>query len=165
MMNTVLMFTESSDKQKVIIKHPKDVQITIETRNDPYEWQDSEGKRIEKREFVVIRYPKTKEIDLSKVAKTYKDRVVSGFHVQQMIEYVEVLLYKQITFTWNLFALEEAGLFRVSQRMIPDKEQGEYFPCYINPRGLKEVSYDVFFGLLQLPFQLYKQKKSKVNQL
>lgn len=159
-MKTILVFNESTEKRKVILKHKRDIRVYREQRADHIEWEDAEGNRIETRSFIVIRVPKDRGIDFYTYRLKKYDRATLGFRISDHEDYVEILFYDRVTFAWNMYDFEVYGLFRASQRMIPDfEEHGEIFPCYINPRGLWEVGYDLFFGLLQLPFTNYKERK------
>lgn len=168
-MKTIFSFTESLSKQKVILKHSKDVKIYKETRKDHIEWKDAEGNHLINRRYIVIRYPKTKVLDWSQWKTDNDDRYDLGFLMNHVGEEIELLLYDRFTFTWRLYELERVGLFRVSQRVIPDwKEWGELFPCYINSRGIKEWTYNIIFGMIQLPFVLYKDymdRKREVKEI
>lgn len=164
-MKTIFTFTESIDKRKIILKHDKDVKIYRETRKDHIEWTDGDGNPIENREYIVIRYPKNKKIYLNKWEPTYNDKFSIGFVLNELEDEIELLFYDRVTFGWRIYEIEETGLFKVQQRVIPDwKEYGEVFPCYINARGIQEWTYNIFFGLLQLPFVLYNERQYKKLQ-
>jgi hypothetical protein len=159
---TVLTFTESIDKRKVILKHDKDVKIYHETRKDHIEWTDLEGNVLEERKYIVIRYPKSKNIDLSKWKPSYDDKFSIGFVRNELDNEIELLFYDRVTFGWRLYELEKTGLFHVQQRIIPDwQENGELFPYYINPKGIREWTFNITFVLIALPFTLYKEQQIK----
>lgn len=159
-MKTILKFEECHDsKQTVILRHDKDVQIYKEVRKDHIQWKDIDGNIKEYATYIVIRFPKSKNVDLSSFRKSKKDRTTLGFLVNELEEEIEILYYDQVTFTWRLNELAETGLLKSSQRTIPDWEYGELFPCYINAYSVKKFSYNLIFGLIELPFVFYKSKK------
>lgn len=163
-MKTILKFEECYDsKQTVIFRHDKDVQIYKETRRDHLQWKDMNGNLIENVNYIVICFPKSKQVDISLIKNIKaKDKITLGLLINERDEDVEILMYDQLTFTWRIQVLEKAGLFKVSQRSIPNwEENGELFPCYINAKGIKEISYNVLSILIQLPFVVYKMKKVK----
>lgn len=165
-MKTILLFTDASEHRKVILKHKRDIHIYREVREDHFEWMDADGNVIKNRSFIVIRVPKKRNVDFSEYKLNRYDRMTLGFRIEDHENYVEVLLYDRFTFTWNVYEFEKFGIFKVSQRVIPDfKRHGELFPCYINPRGVWETAYDLFFGVLQLPFTLYSERKNQKEQM
>lgn len=171
-LKTVFKFTESISKQTAIIKHDNDVKIYREIRKDHIEWEDGEGNPLINRNYIVIRYPKKKNVDLTKWKRKADDRYSIGFVLNELEDEIELLFYDRVTFSWRLDELEKTGLLTATQRVIPDwNEFGELFPCYINAKGCKQISYNVIFCLLQLPFMLYsdwsenKRNKKIQNQI
>lgn len=159
-MKTILKFEEcDTSKETVILRHRKDVQIYKEVRKFHTPWKGYDV--FEDRKYIVIRFPKSKQVDLSKI-ESIKDRISLGLLITELDEEIEILMYDQFTFTWRIRVFEDAGLFKVSQRRIPNwEEYGELFPVYLNARGIKEISYNVLFILIELPFVVYKMKKVK----
>lgn len=155
-MKTVFEFEESISKEKVILRHPKDVEITKETRKDHIEWTDSEGNKITDRAYIVIRFPKTKPVDWTKWTRKKQDDWHLGYKRNDSEDMTELLFYDQITFSWVVRQLEDMGLLKVTQRMMLNWRKGYLFPCYINARGIGQISYNLMTMLLQLPFVLYR---------
>ncbi|PLS19543.1 hypothetical protein CVD28_03755 [Bacillus sp. M6-12] len=165
-MKTTLIFDESIDKRTVIIRHNKDVKITREVRKDHIEWTDGEGNLLENRNYIVIRYPKSKKVDLSKWKWSNDDRFSIGFVMNELENEMELLFYDRVTFGWRLYELEQTGLFKVQQRIIPEwKEYGDLFPFFINARGFREWTFNIIFGLIQLPFWLYRERQNKRKEV
>ncbi|WCF11531.1 hypothetical protein NDS46_31735 (plasmid) [Paenibacillus thiaminolyticus] len=135
-MKTTLIFSDSDQKRKVTLRHPKDIRIFRGVRDDHLEWRDREGNVIKSRSFIVIQVPWKMRIDLTSFRLSWHERTTLGYRLDERGDFMEVLFYDRITFTWHMYSLEEYGLFKASQRIIPDfKRHGELFSCYINPRG------------------------------
>lgn len=155
-MKTIFEFKEFTGKQKVILRHENEVEIFKENRKDHMEWTDSSGNKIINREYIVVRFPKTRNVDWSKWTERRQDDWHFGYQKIETDDRVELLFYDQITFSWIVTQLEDMGLLRATQRMMRDWKTGDIFPCYINAHGVWQVSYNIFFGLSQLPFVLYQ---------
>jgi hypothetical protein len=160
-MKTILCFTEDYEKRKVILRHDKDVRIFKEVRKAHLELTDGKGNPIENIEYIVIRFPKTKKIDLGSLKMNSHDRWVTGFQMNDLGDEMELLFYNRITFVNKIYALRNAGLFKVTQRRIPDKEKGEIFYFYINAKGIKEYAYNAFGLLIEFLVQSLKKKKER----
>lgn len=158
-MRTELTFTDSIDKRVAILKHAKDVHFKREVRKDHLEWTDGNGNKLENREYIVITFPKNKQVDLTKIEIKRDELYSIGYKVNDLGEMMELLFYDRITFCWRLYELEKAGLCKVTQRIIPDSESGELFHYYINARGFKEYGYNIMGMLIQLSYDLYKKKR------
>lgn len=162
-MKTVLNFTESCfDNRKLIIYHNSDVKITKEIRKDHIEWFDVNGNVIENRQYIIIRFPKTKKVDFKNLKLKYQDKYSLGYLFVDLADEIELLFYDQIHFAWRANNLEEMGLFdKVRHRIIPNwKDNGELFPFYINASGVREFMYNIVFGIIQLPFVIFKKNKN-----
>lgn len=160
-MKTILCFTEDYEKRKVILRHDKDIRICKEARKAHIELMDGCGNPIEKMEYIVIRFPKMKGIDLRSLKMNSHDRWGTGFHMNDLGDEIEILFYNRITFVNKIYALRDAGLFKVTQRRIPDKEKGEIFCFYINAKGIKEYAYNAFGLLIEFLVQFLKKKKKE----
>lgn len=160
-MKTIFYLDKTFDKRKIILKHDKDVKIQKEIRKDHIEWTDLNGKPIKDRRYIVIRYPKNKNIQLDKWKRTYDDRFFVGFMKNDIGDEIELLFYDRGNFSSELYELEKTGLFKVRQRIIPDKENGESFPFYINARGFREWSFNILFGCVQIFFEICKKAQRK----
>lgn len=161
-MKTILSFTDSDiDKRKVILRHDSDVRIFKEVRKDHIEWIDGDGNPIEKREYIVIRFPKNKGIDPHKLKVKPEDKWRYGFQMNDLGQEIEMLFYDRITFAWIAYDLEEIGLFKVTQQIIPDNER-DLFPFYINASNWKEYSYNTLLLLFQLVVKLCRRGKKYI---
>jgi|HigsolmetaAR206D_1030411.scaffolds.fasta_scaffold00003_4 hypothetical protein len=165
-MKTILTFERFDYEEKVILRHSKDVKIYKEIRTDHMPWTDGNGNRIKDRTYIVIRYPKSKPIDLEpwKKTLTYDDRVFLGFVMNDLGDEMELLFYDWVRFAWEVEKMEKTGLFRVRRMEGPNfEENGTFLPIYLNPQGLWEWGYNIVCILIQLPFMAmrrYQKRKS-----
>lgn len=103
-----------------------------------------------------------KKDGLKQLKMTYQDCLFFGYQFIEKGAVIEILLYDDSRFFSAIHDLEEIKLFKVTQWRIPDfKNNGELLPAYINPKGIWQITYDVFVGIIELPFILYKEKKYK----
>lgn len=159
-MKTVLHFQEEG--RKIIFKHKPDIKIYRDIREDQYAWEDADGNIIRERQFIVIKLPKFKKEVLSQLKWNKHDRLFLGYQIREFEDWIEVLFYDRNSFFSAIYELEKLNLFKVTQRTIPDfTNNGTMFPTYINARGIWQVTYNVIFGILELPFILHKINKEK----
>lgn len=143
-MKTSLLFTESAQKQQVILTHDKDVKISKEVHEDtPY---------------IVIRFPNGK-VNMNDFNLRSDRWLSSGFKMHLSEKETELFFFDELTFAWTLPAFKNVGLFKVTQRHIPDQE--EYFAYYIDAKGIKQWSYNAIFMSVQW---LLEQRKKRKNQ-
>lgn len=146
-MKTILLFTESSDKRKVILTHDKDVQISRETRNEI--------------DYIVLRFP-TEKVIFDEFKLRGNDVLGVGFAARTNGNETEVSFFDRVTFTWNLTNLEDIGLLRVTQRHIPDNE--DFYAYYINAKGVNQWGYNALFMTLQWLREQYKKKQQRKKE-
>lgn len=149
---TVLYYTEALyDKRKIILKHNDKIKIIRETRMNPYEWRTEYGKVMEDEvELIVITIPKEINIDFDELSKSLGRRKFDiGYKFYDKGHYTEVILSDMFTFWWELNKFEKAGMFKATQRVIPNKETGEFFPYYINAKRFYQKLYNFVFILLE----------------
>ncbi|MFF2531229.1 hypothetical protein ACFVS2_20215 [Brevibacillus sp. NPDC058079] len=159
-MKTIFWFLEGIDKRKITLKHPKDIYVGKEVRNDHLEWTDADGNVLNERSYIVIRIPKSKGLKPPAFDMDWSRRISTGYLMNELDECFEILFYDRITFGWYADELEKMKMFRVSQQIVPDFEGfGEMFPCYLNPRGMWQWTFNIVLGFIQLPFVIYKERK------
>ena len=141
-MRTVLLFTDTDDGRKVILNHSKDVTILREKRN--YE------------AFIVVRFPIGK-VNMEAFELRNHDRLGVGFDMVQTNSHIEFFFFDCITFTLNMSNLEKIGLFKVTQRRIPNHE--DHYAYYMNAQGLQQWTYNGLFMTLQWLAEKAKNKR------
>ncbi|WPS85272.1 hypothetical protein SMD22_01205 (plasmid) [Brevibacillus halotolerans] len=164
-MKTIFWFKEEIHKRKITLRHPKNIFVGKEIRNDHLKWTDVHGKVKTERSYIVIRIPTSTGLKPPSFEMDYNQRISTGYLVNELNDYFEILLYDRVTFGSYVYELEKMKIFRVSQKIFPDPEAfesfGELFPCYFKPRGMWQWLFNIFFGLLQLPFVIYRERKRR----
>lgn len=146
-MKTVFLFNESDFGRKVLLKHDKCVTFSRESRNEtPY---------------IVIRFP-TGYVNMDAFNLRSEHYLSSGFSMHTSENETELLFYDQVTFTWVLKDLEALGLFRVTQRHIPNEE--DVYAYYIDAKGIRQWGYNAFFMSLQWLIEQKRKMKEKKEQ-
>lgn len=158
-MKTIWSFDDGYHKAKVTLRHKKDVSITRETRPDHLDWTDGDGNKIEKRDYVVITLPASKNVDWSKWTRSRQDDWHIGFKRSESDGMVELLFYDAYTFTWIISFLEDMGIAKVAQLSYPGWEAGYLFPVYADAHGFRQLSYNVVTLLIQAPFIIYRERQ------
>jgi hypothetical protein len=162
-LKTTFTFLEGMDKRRVTIK-PKNIFIGTEVRDNHLETTDSHGNRITRRVYIVIRIPKSTEINPPAFTMNWMRRTSVGYILNDLTDCFEMLFFYRITFGWYAYELEQMKGVKVTQRIVPDYEYGELFPCYFNPKGFKQWSFNLLFGFIQLPFIFYKERQAKKRE-
>lgn len=162
-MKTKFIFEDMIDKRKLIIKHDKKIKITREIRSDPFGWFDEYDNPVKESKFIVIKIPKEKAIDIKKLTKKIKSSAASpaglGFQFFDFDRHYELLFYDSITLLWIIHHLEREGLFKITERVVPEYKdsEGDLFSFYINARNIGQTSYNAIFMLLQYLILKFKR--------
>ncbi|WP_442638002.1 hypothetical protein [Rossellomorea marisflavi] len=157
-MKTKLTFINPElKKERIILRHSPDVVITRENRSEHLNWTDSNGNKIENRDYIVIRYQKGKQVRWDKWNRQTQDDWHIGFKRTESNDEVELLLYDRLTFTWVVTLLEEMGLFKAIHIILPNKESNPILPVIVNAKGLGQMAFNTVSLLIQAPWLIYHQ--------
>ena len=156
-------FTDvEASKESVTIQHSSKIKVYKTTKQDHLDWYDEEGNKRIYRDYIVVEVPNNIRINWSKWNPKYDNNIAVGFYKEESDDKITLYFYDQLPFTWIAKNIERIGLAKVQIRIIPSwKEYGELFPLYIDAKGIYQWSYNLFFGLLQLPYMIHLERKTK----
>lgn len=158
-MKTKLTFINADlQKERIILHHRPDVVITKENRPDHLDWKDSNGRKIENRDYIVIRYPKAKQVRWDKWNRQTQDDWHIGFKRTESNDEVEILLYDRLTFTWVVNLLKDMGLFKAIHIVLPNKESNPILPVIVNVQGFAQMAFNTVSLLIQAPWLIYRYR-------
>ena len=154
MKKTIISIHNAYEPRKLILTHSKDISVTRETRPDPHPALDNEDNPILEQRYLVIRFPKS--LSLPPFKPTYDDKWGAGYQENDLGDEVEWVFYDRASFYTVAYRLEDMGIFRLTQRVIPDKEK-VLFPHYINANTFRQFNYNLFFGMIEVLY-FYSRK-------
>lgn len=159
-MKTILYFDGGIEERGVILRHDKRIRIYREVRRDHIESFNLDGEPIEFTTYVVIHVPMELGIDPTRIQLSYCERIATGFLINESDDAYEILLYDRFYFCGIVYGLRDIGLFRVTQLSLPNRDDGEFLPYYINATGWRWC-YNLFAFILQTPFVAWRRVRKR----
>lgn len=163
-MRDVIVLEDAYHKDKVIIRHKKDVSITRETRKDHMVWRDRDGNRIVERNYIVVTFPSTMGAEWSKWSRSEQDKWQNVFKRSEADGMTELLFYDDFTFTWFASLLEDIGIAKVTHLSYPGRKQGYFLPVYVDAHGFWQLGYNLVTLLIQSPFIIQAERRYQIEQ-
>jgi len=158
-LKSTLTFNNANESHIVSLRHRSDVTISIETKIITEKMKKELGYPNGKVNFIVIKVPKSSDYNIDSIQMSYQDRLITGYHIVENDDDIEILFFDRFTFTWEMNKLERAGIFRITEKV---KVHDESFYFYVNARGFRQYATNIFCLLSQSLVNIYKNNKFRM---